>query len=178
MKIPALLALISLAGCAAARAPGTDEERTAGVASEPGAVAAAAELEFRSARGPEAARRIRAASSSVVAVLYQGLPRPITGPDGRVTFAGPAVNAVVRQNGRWLGWRSGRPEPVPAEVAARLDSILADPALWVEPEDFPSGGCTDAGSLQLAIRTTGGSGRAARTIAIRAASPGLSGEWC
>lgn len=156
MKIAILFALIPLGACAATAGPGTDAvERERAESPGPASGAAAAEREFESARGREAAERVQAASSSVIAIFYQGLPRPITGADGRVTFAGPAVNAVMREDGRWLGWKTGRAEPVPSEVGARLDSILADPALWREPEDFPRGGCTDAGSLQLAIRHEG-----------------------
>lgn len=157
MRPGPFLALIPLAACVAGSgmepAPPRDDATAASPAQDGGAETA--EREFESARGREAAQRVRSASSSVVAVSYQGLPRPITGPDGQVTFAGPAVNALIRENDRWLGWKTGRPEPVPEAVSARLDSILADPALWREPDEFPGGGCTDAGSLQMAIRHRG-----------------------
>jgi hypothetical protein len=157
MKTGAFLVLILLAACVARPAPepapALDDLAPASL--EQGDGARTAEREFEAARGREAVQRVRSASSSVVAVSYQGFPRPVAGPGGRVTFAGPAVNAVLRENGRWLGWKGGRAEPVPAAVSARLDSILADPDLWLEPDEFPSGGCTDAGSLQLAIRHRG-----------------------
>ena len=165
MKAKAFLILLALAGCAPPRPAAPAASETAAVERPeraeavypPGAGSAetVVEREFRVARGPAALERVKAAPSSVVAVSYQGLPRPITGPDGRITYAGPAVNAVFRADGRWLGWKSGSAAPLPAAVAARLDSLLADPALWREPDGFPPGGCTDAGSLQLAVRHRG-----------------------
>jgi hypothetical protein len=163
MNAVKLLVPLLLAACASTAEPRPDRAaarpaqrpESAGEARDPGGGAAEIDRVFAAARGDEAARRVRSASSSVVAAFYQGLPRPITGPDGRITFAGPVVNAVMREKGRWLGWRTGRAEPVPAIVAARLDAIIADRALWREPADFPRGACTDAGSLQLAIRHEG-----------------------
>ncbi|HEX8620398.1 MAG TPA: hypothetical protein VF718_00350 [Allosphingosinicella sp.] len=159
MKAGLFAALIPLAACTATPAPAPAERADAAglalAAPAPDGGAAAAEREFERVRGEEAARRVRSASQSVMAVFHQGLPKPITLPDDRVAYAGPSLNAVMLEDGRWLGWKTGRPEPVPADVAERLESILADPALWGEPDDFPRGSCTDAGSLQLAIRRDG-----------------------
>lgn len=132
-----------------------ERSRAAAAGSGPGFGSVTVEQEFELARGRPALDRLRSAPVSVVAVMYQGLPRPVTLPDGSVTYAGPAVNGVVREKGRWLGWKTGRPAPVPEAVAARLDAIVGDPGLWLEPELLRGGACTDAGSLQLAIRSDG-----------------------
>jgi hypothetical protein len=158
---------------AAAQPEPPDRSRAAAAGHGSGFDSASAEREFQLVRGAAALERLRSAPTSVVAVFYQGLPRPITGPDGRVAFAGPAVNAATRERGRWLGWKTGKPAPLPADVAARLDSIVEDPRLWQEPEVFPRGACTDAGSLQLAIRHDG---RRRFSRQDNCDSRGLSGE--
>ena len=183
MKTEPFLALLLLAACVAPPPPADPEpvaEAGAGPALEPVAVKdevplglEAVERELLAARGAGAVRRARAAPASVVAVLYQGFPKPITGPDGRVTYAGPAVNVVIREQGRWLGWGGGGPQEVAPDVAARIEAILADAALWREPDIFPQSGCTDAGSLQLLIRH---SGRTKRSRQDNCLSRGLAGE--
>ena len=139
----------------AARPAPPERSRVEAAGHGPGFDSASVEREFQLVHGAAALERLRSAPISVVAAFYQGMPRPITGPDGRLHFAGPAVNAVIRERGRWLGWKSGGPAPLPAAIAARLDSIIEDPRLWQEPEVFRRGACTDAGSLQLAIRHDG-----------------------
>ena len=154
------MVLLALAGCAAsagdrevaAAAAPPERSRVSAAGLGPGFDSASLEREFEVARGTAALERLRSAPVSVVAAMYQGLPRPITLPDGRMGYAGPAANAVIREKGRWLGWKSGELSPVPAAAAERLEAILADPRLWLEPEVFRGGGCTDAGSLQLAVR--------------------------
>lgn len=156
MRASAFLILALLAACAPRGEPppaaGPERGRAAAAGLGPGFDSASVEREFEAVRGPAAMRRVRSAPVSAVAAFYQGLPTPTIEPDGRVTYAGPAVNAVVRERGRWLGWKTGKPAPVPAEVAARLDALVADPGLWREPEAFPRGACTDSGSLQLGLR--------------------------
>lgn len=184
MKTWRFLVLVLLAGCASERPGAIPPGDVPAVAERGGAPAwlepllpgdgtSVVEREFVVAHGEAAVRRIHAASSSIVAVFYAGLPRPITGPEGRTTFAGPGINVAIRENGRWLGWKRATPQPLPDAVGARLDAILADPALWREPDHFPRGDCTDAGSLQLVVRHQG---RRKLSAQDNCRSRGLSGE--
>ena len=186
MKVGPALALLLLSGCMSwPRGPAPAADSSVPAQSRPADRPdppvrplqpddeSAAERAFEAARGGAALQRVRTAPTSVVALLHQGLPRPIAGPDGRTTFAGPAVNAVMREDGRWFGWKSGRAEAIPAALGARLDAILSDPETWREPDDFPSGGCTDAGSLQLTIRHHG---RLKRSRQDNCRLRGLAGE--
>ena len=74
---------------------------------------------------------------------------------GRFNSGGPRVNVAVRTDGGWNGWRSGTAAPLPRDVGAEIDRLLASPAFRAEPDRSPAMDCPDSGAGLMVIRREG-----------------------
>jgi hypothetical protein len=95
--------------------------------------------------GPQAVAQASAALGSIIAVAVPG----------RFNGGGPRVNVATRGDGGWSGWGGGGPSPLPAEVSAEIDRLLAAPAFRAEPDRYPEMDCPDSGASLMVIRERG-----------------------
>jgi hypothetical protein len=151
MRVAFLVPLAAIAGCVSAPEPATKQqpERVVGErvlwTTDDAAIRQYVEGAIGDRFGADAVRQANAARTSVMAASIRG----------HFGSGGPNVNAVVRSASGWSGWRSGRAAPVSAATSAELDRLLADPALWAEPDRFPEMDCPDSGAHLLVIRHAG-----------------------
>jgi len=106
--------------------------------------------------GQAALDRAGTADASIMAKMYEGLPRPpVQGTDGQWVYPPKPVALLVREGGDWFEASSGGFAPVAAAKASEIDRLLRSADFWAEPARVAQGGCTDGGSTLMLIRLSG-----------------------
>lgn len=95
--------------------------------------------------GDEGLASARNAATSIVANSYQG----------RFENGRPRLAVLIRTATGWTSRKGARPAPVAADVAAEIDRLLGNSAMWREEPFYPDMDCPDAGATMMVIRHAG-----------------------
>ena len=105
--------------------------------------------------GAEAVARARSADEFIAVLRYPGLPMPDHDTDGHpITPTYPSA-LLFRENGRWFAYGMNGLHPVLPRWSERLETMLRNPNLWLEPVTGGPVGCTDAGASYAWLRVAG-----------------------
>ena len=105
--------------------------------------------------GAAALARARAADEFIAAKRYAGLPMPPYDTDGKPITPTHPTALLFREDGKWFAFGRDGPHPMLPRWVEQLETVLRNPALWVEPIDGGMLGCTDAGASYVWLRVKG-----------------------
>ena len=155
MRMLLIVAAFALAGCAVTapppEPPARAEEGPRWSAAETQALV---ERDSAAVLGEAALEEARRARTSVLVRHPIPFPRMTRGPDGSWQPEPPQVAAAVRTAQGWMTWRDGGRFALDAYAARELDRLLAQDALWSEPQ-LAEHGCTDPAGISSVVRHEG-----------------------